>query len=501
VQYRNSSGGSAAESSAVSGTAPAWIELVRNGSSFSGYYSTSTSMPTSWTLIATEAVSRMSTSALVGIAVTSHDQGTNTTDSLSNLQITGTSQTPAVAIAAATSAQTITAGGSANLSVLGVDDAGASGLTYTWAATPSTGVTFTANASNAAANTSATFISPGLYNLLVTIKNAGNLTTTSTVNVNVLPTWLAATSIAQWNPTTGVLTIAGPATVNADPSSAEPIIDASGTSAVVTLDPTSGTDIHLGGLTLTDGASAVVSSLGSARSLTNYHLLVIGTPSATAAPTFDIDSTSTLDLADNDMAILYGSGTSPLSTLSSEISQAYDGGAWDQPGITSSIARTSAGVTALGYGEAAALGLSTFDGLTLGGNAALVKYTLGGDTQLRGSVGIGDYNTVLSNFGAVQSWIGGDFHYGGSVGIGDYNAVLNNFGRTLADVLPGGSSPALATTPASSTSSAAAHPVRARAQRRGHGGTKHTLRRASLPAIRCAQCIDQSWPETYMRKL
>jgi len=57
-----------------------------------------------------------------------------------------------------------------------------------------------------------------------------------------------------------------------------------------------------------------------------------------------------------------------------------------------------------------------------------VKYTLLGDTQLRGTVGIGDYNTVLNNYGTVQDWSGGDFHYGGVVGIGDYNDVLNNFG-------------------------------------------------------------------------
>jgi hypothetical protein len=483
MQYRSSSGGSAGQTSGASGGAPTWIELVRNGSSFSGYYSTSTSMPTSWTLIGTQSITNMSTSALVGIALTSHDQGTGTTDTLSNVQLTGSYQTPAVAIAAATSPQTITAGGTANLSVLGVDDAGAAGLTYTWAATPASGVNFSANASNAAANTTATFTSPGLYSLVVTIKNAGNLTTTSTVNVNVLPTWLSATSIAWWNPTTSVLTVAGPTTVNADPGSAEPIVDASGTSALVTLNPSGGTDIHLGGLTLTDGASATVTSLGTARSVSNYRLLAIGTANATVTPTFVVDSTSTLDLADNDMAILYGSGTSPLSSVSSEISQAYDGGLWDQPGVTSSIAKTSAGATALGYGEAAASGLSTFDGLTLGANAVLVKYTLPGDTQLRGTVGIGDYNAVLNNFGAVQGWIGGNFHYGGVVSIGDYNAVLNNFGKTLADELPGGLSPALATAStgvtSGTTTSAVTPAVHASAQRKVHGRTKHKAKLAA----------------------
>jgi len=65
----------------------------------------------------------------------------------------------------------------------------------------------------------------------------------------------------------------------------------------------------------------------------------------------------------------------------------------------------------------------------------LVKYTLLGDTQLRGSVGIGDYNAVLNNYGTAQDWTGGDFHYGGTVGIGDYNNVLNNFGKDISPSL------------------------------------------------------------------
>ncbi len=185
-----------------------------------------------------------------------------------------------------------------------------------------------------------------------------------------------------------------------------------------------------------------MTSLGAARSTNNYRLLVIGVTGASVAPTYTIDAESTLNVADNDMAILYGSGTSPLSSISTELSQAYDGGAWDKPGLTSSVAKTSGGVTALGYGEASTLGLTTFDGQTLGGNAVLVKYTLVGDTQLRGNVGIGDYDAVLTNYGTNQGWTGGDFHYGGVVGIGDYDAVIDNYGKTLSNVLPDGSAPA-----------------------------------------------------------
>jgi hypothetical protein len=203
----------------------------------------------------------------------------------------------------------------------------------------------------------------------------------------------------------------------------------------VTIDPSSGTDIHLGGLSLTNGASAVVTSLGTARSLTNYRLLVIGTPGATTAPTYTIDSTSTLNLADNDMAILYGSGNSPLSAVQSELSEAYDNKAWDKPGLTSSVAATMGGVTALGFGEASTLGLSTFDGLTLGGNAVLVKYTLAGDANLDGSVSFNDFSILQNNYKQAGDWADGDFNYDGTVNFNDFSILQNNYGQTLSAVL------------------------------------------------------------------
>ena len=263
------------------------------------------------------------------------------------------------------------------------------------------------------------------------------------------PTWLAPLSVAAWDAATQTLTVTGASAIVADPASDEPIIEASGSAAIIELDPASGTAIHIGGLSLIDGASAVESSLGSARSATNYHVLVIGVTGATVAPPFTVDSTSTLDLTDNDMIDLYGTGSTPYSTIRSDINGAADGGKWDMPGLTSSVAAADPGTYGLGYAEASALGDTTFDGVTLGGNAVLVKYTLLGDTDLRGSVGIGDYDTVLSNFGTAQDWSGGDFHYGGTVGIGDYDDVLSNFGATVGATLTA--------EPSLSSSSSASH--------------------------------------------
>jgi len=76
-----------------------------------------------------------------------------------------------------------------NLSVRGGDNNGAAGLTYTWsvlaepsgAATPS----FSANGTNAAQNTTATFYAAGAYTFEATITNASGLSIKSDVNVTV----------------------------------------------------------------------------------------------------------------------------------------------------------------------------------------------------------------------------------------------------------------------------------------------------------------------------
>ena len=101
---------------------------------------------------------------------------------------------PTVATPAAATPSPVT-GTTAALSVLGADDAGQSALTYTWATTgtPPAPVSFSANGSNAAQNTTATFTAAGTYNFLVTITDPAGLTATGSVSVTVNQT---LTSIA-----------------------------------------------------------------------------------------------------------------------------------------------------------------------------------------------------------------------------------------------------------------------------------------------------------------
>jgi hypothetical protein len=105
------------------------------------------------------------------------------------------SSPPTVATPAAATPTTVT-GTTSTLSVLGADNAGEGGLSYTWAVAgaPVGGTaTFSANGANGAKNTVATFTAAGTYTLPATIADASNNTVTSTVVVTVLAT---ATTLA-----------------------------------------------------------------------------------------------------------------------------------------------------------------------------------------------------------------------------------------------------------------------------------------------------------------
>jgi hypothetical protein len=105
--------------------------------------------------------------------------------------LTSINQPPTV-IAPATAAQSPVTGTSTSLSVLGGDDAGEAGLTYTWSAvgTPPAAVTFSANGTNAAKNTSVTFSAAGTYTLRAAISD-GSLSASSDVTVTVNQTLTA----------------------------------------------------------------------------------------------------------------------------------------------------------------------------------------------------------------------------------------------------------------------------------------------------------------------
>jgi hypothetical protein len=225
-----------------------------------------------------------------------------------------------------------------------------------------------------------------------------------------VPAWLtsASTSNYTWNPTTEMLNVTGPVTINADPAAAAeggdlPQIVGSGSSAVVTISPsTSDVDVHLGGITLTNGGQVVVPSVSN-RTASSHPVLVLDVVNSIYAPTFSIDSTSKLDLGSNDMIIHQGS-LSSVQTLAEEGRDPTSGvagnfdGTWDGKGLTSSAAAAADASSGyeeidLGVVKNADLQIGQLSSWTVGGaveplradgNDIIVKYTYFGDAALEG---------------------------------------------------------------------------------------------------------------------
>jgi len=105
--------------------------------------------------------------------------------------------------------------------------------------------------------------------------------------------------------------------------------------------------------------------------------------------------------------------------------------------------------------EANALGYTSFDGLALGGNAVLVKYTSIGDLNLDGTVDASDIAPLSPNFGlAATSWTRGDVNYDDKVNQTDLALITLHYGQS-AYPPTGGLVPAtrtLSTAPAIATS-------------------------------------------------
>ncbi len=106
--------------------------------------------------------------------------------SITILQFDATVDTPTVATAANANPSPVT-GTTTNLSVLGADSLGEANLTYTWSVVGPGAVSYSANGTNAAKNTTATFHQAGTYTFTATILNpaVGTIATSSvTVTVN-----------------------------------------------------------------------------------------------------------------------------------------------------------------------------------------------------------------------------------------------------------------------------------------------------------------------------
>lgn len=141
-----------------------------------------------------------------------------------------------------------------------------------------------------------------------------------------------------------------------------------------------------------------------------------------------------LDLTNNAMVVDY-TAASPLNTIRDYILQGYnEGNGWVPLGITSSTANNPiasgpfAGKTPmLGFGEASAVGASTFAGQAVDSTAVLVRFTVGGDASLDGQIDITDLGLLATSWQTNAVWGGGDFNYDGFVDITDLGVLATNW--------------------------------------------------------------------------
>jgi hypothetical protein len=238
-----------------------------------------------------------------------------------------------------------------------------------------------------------------------------------------LPAWVAPGSAATWDGT--MLTVTGATTIVADPGSDNPSIAADGAAAVVTFNPTVDRIIHVAGISLTNGATAAVTSVGAGTPGANQRMLVVG------AGGIIVSSTSNLDIADN-AVVLKGVDPAAVQTL---LSTGYNAGHWNGTGgLTSSIAAAST-ETSIGFASNASLNKTDFQGVTgLTPTDVLVKYTYSGDANLDAKVDIGDLGLLAGAWQqSGKTWLDGDFTYDGAVNIGDLGLLAGNWQKGVGN--------------------------------------------------------------------
>ncbi len=428
-----------------------YVEIIGTGNGgYTGYYSAN---GTSWTQIGFGVTVPTSGSLNVGLAATADYNPQLTSATFTNLVIsTGPTVTQAAAANPNPVDPFITAASTA-LSAGATENGSGSGLTYTWAYTGPTGVTYTGNTNgtNAAQNITADFTQTGTYNFTVTIADSLSLTTTSSVQV-IVDAAFASQSGSTLDITlnsAGSVAIEGSGgTITASENGFQASF--TGVSAINVTDSGSGDTLnYLGGITspftFTGAGTSTLDVLTGTLNFAGASTIALGVldinstglaavPVNSAAQTQLLVSGisitgGTLDLSDNEMFITYGSGSDPMSVIYSYLQSGYNNGNWNGPGIISTSASTP--TNGLNYG----LGFSDGkDGIVSGLSSGQIeiRYTLLGDANLDGTVNGSDFSILSANFGlGYTNWDQGNFLFGSSVNGSDFSALSANFGQGM----------------------------------------------------------------------
>jgi hypothetical protein len=145
-----------------------------------------------------------------------------------------------------------------------------------------------------------------------------------------------------------------------------------------------------------------------------------------------MSGTAVIDAGEKHLVVDY-TGASPLAEIRGWLTSGYAGGAWNGPGIHSSLAAIPITGLALGYAESSDLFTTfpaTFVDQQVDDTAVLIRLTPSGDANLSGNVDLDDFNRLAAKFGGTErQWHQGDFDFNGNVNLSDFNRLAENFGE------------------------------------------------------------------------
>ena len=150
-------------------------------------------------------------------------------------------------------------------------------------------------------------------------------------------------------------------------------------------------------------------------------------------PYLEIRESGRVDITDKALVVNYApTAVNPMPDLAQRVRSAYNGGAWDGPGLGSSQVPANYGVGFAPGNVASSLSGPFADG-NFDDTSALFAVVRFGDATLDGTINLGDFNALAANFGqAGRGWWQGDFTYDGIVNLNDFNRLAGNFGLSAS---------------------------------------------------------------------
>jgi len=350
--------------------------------------------------------------------------------------------TPTVAQAAAANPNPVTTTSTA-LSVLGADDGGEGNLSYTWADTGPSGVTYSGNTNgtNAAKAITANFTQAGSYNFTVTITDSGGLFVTSSVAVNVQQTptgvivtpssvtvatgsnqQFSATATDQFGNAISSPTFAWSITGTGNSISSTGLATLGSTPGTYTVKATSGSASNTASVTaaVAPAVSAFQVNDGSAQRAMVDSLTVTFNEAVTLSPgaiTLNLLSQTGGASTPMTFTLTPGSGSSATWVLTFT-DPSYIGGSL--PDGAYELIVSSGGVTSA-------------SGLNMSATQDFTCWRLYGDFDGNGSVTGNDYTTLITLLGkptGSSQWYL-DFYDTGFVTGDDYTEFITRFGSTM----------------------------------------------------------------------